>query len=244
MFTDCARMLMFVYNRDAGDDEINSHLPKMHAYQRMRDALEQKIPGSQNGSPPGNRGLCCPKLLLGNEQSFSTTRRSLSAHTVGIPWHKIPETLKYAMHSTLELGVKFIWIDALCIVQDDEADWKEQASQMGMVYGNALLTLSATASYGIQHGCFSARQSQVYYKLGNHLSSLDGVDAYARKACEDIHSALFERMDDFTDAQGMTHFRLLLRGWAFQERLLSRRTLHCGPEELAWGVHQQSPMRV
>lgn len=138
------------------------------------------------------------------------------------------------MQATIELGVEFIWIDALCIIQDDLGDWKEQASQIGTIYKNALLTISAAASNNIASGLFVGQRNQTH-KLKSHLSATTGVDIYARKACKQTHVGLFEHVVAL--GEGHQEHKLLpvvSRGWIFQERVQSRRILHCGPEELAW----------
>ncbi|KAK2766948.1 hypothetical protein FQN54_006263 [Arachnomyces sp. PD_36] len=191
--------------------------------------------------------------VWGSGEHFKTTKDNMASHYSSIPWDRIPKTLSDAMRLTLELGVEFIWIDALCIIQDDPDDWEEQAKQMGAIYDNALLTISATAADGIHSGCFPDRQNEVH-KLRNRLSSLGDVDIYVRDSCEETHDALFGDHNEESEAlqmlmeispstrpQLLTRFPVLSRGWIFQERMMSRRMLHCGPEELTWeclsGVH-------
>ena len=48
----------------------------------------------------------------------------------------------------------FLWIDSLCIIEDDAADWETEASRMGDVYANAYLTVAALASMDDSSGCF------------------------------------------------------------------------------------------
>lgn len=165
--------------------------------------------------------------------SLLTTKSNFSAHVAGIPWDKFPRTMKDAMSLALELGVKFIWIDAVCIVQDDTDDWTEQAAQFGRIYENALLTVSATASRDVHSGCFSSQHNRGY-QLRNRLSSTADIDIYARRACGETHDALFEGEDKYGVIDELTRFPILSRGWTFQERMLSWRMVHCGPEELAW----------
>jgi hypothetical protein len=51
-----------------------------------------------------------------------------------------------AIHITRKLGVRYLWIDALCIIQDDEEDWMREAASMYEIYNNALLVISASNS--------------------------------------------------------------------------------------------------
>ncbi|KAE8150466.1 heterokaryon incompatibility protein-domain-containing protein [Aspergillus avenaceus] len=188
-------------------------------------------------SRPGQQGdYIALSYCWGTGEPFTTTSHNLSAHTQGIPWKKIPNTIKDAMRVTLDLGVEFIWIDALCIVQDDASDWADQACKMGDIYENALLTVSATASDGIRTGLFHNQRSP-YHKLNPRLASLGSVDIYARKPCKETHHVIFEGGEHFTMRSirdSLSGFPILSRGWTFQERILSRRVLHLGPEELAW----------
>lgn len=185
--------------------------------------------------PSGQRGdYITLSYCWGSTEHFLTTQRNTSSHTAGIPWDRIPQTLKNAMQLTLELGVEFIWIDALCIVQDDANDWRQHAVKMGEIYQNALLTISATASQNIHSGIFVGQRYPAH-NLSGRLSSMGGVDIYVRRACRQTHVGLFEHVKLLGEGhRERGSLSILSRGWIFQERILSRRLLHCGPEELAW----------
>ncbi|KAE8316065.1 heterokaryon incompatibility protein-domain-containing protein [Aspergillus transmontanensis] len=170
----------------------------------------------------------------GGENHLLTTQNTIRSHKAGIPWSKIPQTLKDAMHLTLELGVEFIWIDALCIIQDDLVDWKEEAFKFGSVYRDALITISATASPNTTSGIFCGQRSQ-RHKLRTHVASMKNIDIYMRQACSTTHVGLFEHLNIFGNGyQEEEALPILGRGWTFQERILSRRLLHCSGEEIAW----------
>ncbi|KAB8199112.1 heterokaryon incompatibility protein-domain-containing protein [Aspergillus parasiticus] len=185
----------------------------------------------------------------GGEKHLLTTQNTIRSHKAGIPWSKIPQTLKDAMHLTLELGVEFIWIDALCIIQDDLVDWKEEASKFGSVYRSALITISATASPNTTSGIFCDQRSQ-RHKLRTHVASMKNIDIYMRQACSTTHVGLFEHLNIFGNGyQEEEALPILGRGWTFQERILSRRLLHCSGEEIAWecfsgDIHCECASRV
>ncbi|KAE8345164.1 heterokaryon incompatibility protein-domain-containing protein [Aspergillus arachidicola] len=113
----------------------------------------------------------------GGEKHLLTTQNTIRSHKAGIPWSKLPQTLKDAMHLSLELGVEFIWIDALWIIQDDLVDWKEEASKFGSVYRDALITTSATASPNTTSGIFCGQRSHKH-KLRTHVASMKNIDIY------------------------------------------------------------------
>jgi hypothetical protein len=65
------------------------------------------------------------------------------------------------MSLTEALGFEYIWIDALCVIQDDLADWRAEAAKMHSVYRDAVLTISAAASKGVDKGCFITRETEL-----------------------------------------------------------------------------------
>ncbi|KAH9204844.1 hypothetical protein DL95DRAFT_271743, partial [Leptodontidium sp. 2 PMI_412] len=55
---------------------------------------------------------------------------------------------------TRSLGIRYLWIDCLCIIEDDPQDWEQQAAAISSVYRHAYLTISASASLDSTSGCF------------------------------------------------------------------------------------------
>lgn len=171
-------------------------------------------------------------------RSLTTTKSSYAARVTGISWEDFPNTIRDAMIFTQNIGVQFIWIDALCIIQDDAEDWRVEAAKMASIYENALLTLSATASDSTNSGCFPTPRAKSH-KLSKQLSSPFGsVDVYARLSFHHAHNVLFEYGGDgyIHDLDELIRegYPVLTRGWIFQERVLSSRTVHCAPGELLW----------
>lgn len=93
----------------------------------------------------------------GERQNLVTTTLNLAIRRSGIPWPHIPQTLRDAILFAHHPGIHYIWIDALCILQDDMGDWMREASKMGEIYRNATLTLSATSSPNVSSGIFQSR---------------------------------------------------------------------------------------
>ncbi|KAK0750915.1 heterokaryon incompatibility protein-domain-containing protein [Schizothecium vesticola] len=80
-----------------------------------------------------------------NRPTTRTLTSTLAAHLVALP-HPLPQTFADAVAVTRALDIPYLWIDSLCIVQDDRADWAREASLMGDVYANALVTVAADAA--------------------------------------------------------------------------------------------------
>lgn len=76
-------------------------------------------------------------------KSLSTTSANFRAHCHEIPLDSLPKTFRDAVLVTRGLGLRFLWIDSLCIIQDSKEDWDFEASRMAKVYNNAYLTIAA-----------------------------------------------------------------------------------------------------
>ena len=89
--------------------------------------------------------------------SLLTTRGNLSDHLEGIKFSKLPKTFQDAVTITRELGIRYLWIDGLCIIQRDEEDWAIESAQMAEVYQNACLVIAAAGAAHPGEGCFSGK---------------------------------------------------------------------------------------
>jgi hypothetical protein len=87
----------------------------------------------------------------------TTTSLTLEAHKSGISASELPRTFQDAVTITQQLGVQYLWIDSLCIIQDSRSDWEVEASKMGDVYVNSFLTIAASSSADDSTGCFTRR---------------------------------------------------------------------------------------
>ncbi|KAH8723060.1 heterokaryon incompatibility protein-domain-containing protein, partial [Phaeosphaeriaceae sp. PMI808] len=72
-----------------------------------------------------------------------TTKANISLHKQGIHYSSLPNTFKDAIVATRKMGFRYLWIDALCIIQDDLHDWASQAPLMGAIFQNASCTIAA-----------------------------------------------------------------------------------------------------
>lgn len=136
------------------------------------------------------------------------------------------------MQLALRLGLRYIWIDSLCIIQDDAEDWEVQSALMSEIYQNAVLTIAATSSNGDNEGCCT-RSAQRTPDLEVTLPEDIG-------ACHIGVRMPLNHFDAQTADGLLDHFPLLTRGWAFQERLLSPRVLHICESELVWECREAS----
>jgi len=85
-------------------------------------------------------------------QQLKTTRSNMGYHMQAIPQDKLPQVVKDAIRVTRELGIRYLWKDALCILQDDGSDRDYQCTQMDNIYGNAYVTICSASSANCEEG--------------------------------------------------------------------------------------------
>lgn len=168
----------------------------------------------------------------GTVRSCVTTQDTLEERRKGIHWEEIPETFQGAVKLAFKLGFKYLWIDSLCIIQDDADDWDIESAKMADIYEFSDLTIAATASAGDAHGWHTVPSNATQGILLDLPDSLKAPRIGVRK--------LISHWDDIESRSLRNRFPLLSRGWAFQERLLSRRILHFCGTELAYECRELS----
>jgi hypothetical protein len=92
----------------------------------------------------------------GSSTITKTTKANLQSRLNGITFNELTRTMQDAVTITRRLGIKFLWIDAICIIQDSHSDWSDEAGNMASVYRNAFFTISAAAAADHSEGCFAA----------------------------------------------------------------------------------------
>ena len=68
------------------------------------------------------------------------------------------KTSQDAITLTRQLNIQYIWIDSLCVIQDDESDWPTEATKMAGIYANTELVISAASSSDGTGGLFNTRK--------------------------------------------------------------------------------------
>ena len=151
------------------------------------------------------------------------------SHRAGIDVGRFPQTLQDAIYIAKRLGFRYLWIDSVCIVQDDDDDWAEQSAAMTQVYGGARLNISATSGENSEWGIL---RSIPQHGIQIGRVTVPRVDHYGNGEGEE------ERRDIFVgkplDVLDLEDKHLASRGWVFQERLVSVATLHYTDEGMLW----------
>lgn len=88
---------------------------------------------------------------------LKTTKDSLRDHKSGLIFAHLPKTLQHAVIIARRFKIPYLWIDALCIIQDDPEDWARESSMMCDVYSSAYLIIVASNSLSTSHGIFTSQ---------------------------------------------------------------------------------------
>jgi hypothetical protein len=119
----------------------------------------------------------------GSVQIVKLLRSNLEEFTRRIPLSRLPKTFREAIAVTHRLGVRYIWIVSLCIMQDpdDLSDWKVQAALMHKVYTHSLYNISAAAAKDDSQGLFrsssvnNVHTTEIDIFIGTPATNVQGV---------------------------------------------------------------------
>jgi len=166
----------------------------------------------------------------GGESHIKTTTENISTHCTEIKIANLPRTFAEAVSVTRKLGIRYLWIDSLCIIQNDRKDWEVEAALMHQYYKQSLLTIAATDGNNSEAGLFRER------------------DGLAKRPCElrvaDTHGS-FRYLYAYSNSMSFQLTKSSLSGsykptplhsraWVFQEQALSPRILTYGCDGISW----------
>jgi hypothetical protein len=166
---------------------------------------------------------CWGKLL-----PLRTVHANLTQHKRSILWSQLPTAFQNAIGIARRLNISYLWIDALCIIQDDKHDWETESAKMAEIYGNAFLTLCAAASKDSTESLFQSLSSNFTQQ------ELKGyADIFVRTPI--LHEHLID-LSTFTEAASIPKdaHPIFYRAWTFQEMSLSPRVIFFGKYEISW----------
>ena len=148
---------------------------------------------------------------------FRTLPSNYKKHLKDIPFDSLPMTFKDAVKVTHGLGIQYLWIDSFCIIQEDDKDWENESKRMEDVFSNAYVTIAASCASHMDDGFLKSRPSRTCIPM---------------KSSEGQHYYVCECIDDFhRDAE---QAELNTRGWVFQERALSARSIFFTKRQVYW----------
>ncbi|KAL3601519.1 hypothetical protein FPOAC2_05783 [Fusarium poae] len=171
-------------------------------------------------------------------KQLMTTKDVLQKHLDEIPMEKVPLTVADSIRVCRALEIRYLWVDALCIIQGDRDDWSNESFQMSSIYENSYLTLCIvqgdSCSSGFLHKDYNPPNVRVKFqsKLNNSVSGnitlrmLHPPSATVRRCTK--QEGKYGRPDDSAGNSDINEVSWSKRGWTFQEDQLAPRKVFFG----------------
>ncbi|KAH7128775.1 heterokaryon incompatibility protein-domain-containing protein [Dendryphion nanum] len=219
-------------------NEDSPRLPK-----RVLDIGADDIDGIRLSQP---QNISAPYICLSYcwgiaAGTITTTQENVDDHLRHIPWNNLPILFQDAIRICRALKIRYLWIDALCIIQNSTADWEIESARMASIYSQSFLTIAASSCPNPKTGLFGDRwtnfESRVprapkpRFPIGTITTESDGYFVHVRPQ---LHLAHERFQDSASASEHKIDAPLLTRAWVLQERLLPSRIIHIHSEELVW----------
>lgn len=163
----------------------------------------------------------------GTAPLITTLRGTVTARLDRIEFLHLSRTFQDAATIAREMKLRYLWIDSLCIIQDDSSDWERESARMGDIYRNAFITIAAAGARDGSEGCFIPRLEPILEPVCFQQTSSKGEEG-------SMWIGLYP--GDFISS--VTSGPLNARGWVLQERVLASRTVHFAKEQVFWECDQ------
>ena len=205
----------------------------------MPTRLLEVVPGSDRiylrlqDSPaltpsPDNRYVALSHCWGQGGTPFTTTHSTLPSRIAGIDVNTLPQTFQDSVTLTERLGLRYLWIDSLCIIQDDADDWAREAARMASVYRNAHLVLNASNSEADSLGFLRPRDRPDTVRLPPS-SQQEKQPLYLR-----LLPPTESRWSAPAGQDNLTGEPISSRAWCLQERSLPVRALQYASHQIFW----------
>ena len=150
-------------------------------------------------------------------QVFQTSKSTVQAFSQprGLRLENLPKTIADTVHLVQEIGERYLWIDSLCIVQDDDYDKASYISQMDLIYACSIYTIVAAVGEDCQ-------------------ARLPGLCRRTRTPKQQFVQVSPDLGLIFQKVDGFNRSRWSHRGWTYQELQLSRRALIFYEDKMIW----------
>lgn len=189
---------------------------------------------------------------------FKTTMANEKQHMGGIREDLLPRTFRHAIKLVRSLEIPYLWIDSLCIVQDDPLEWQSEASYMEDYYSGSTLTIAATDALDSNGGCFPEDDDSIEFGSASCINECSKTPFQSESTSKErqqqhpsypnaqVFSYTCQTGDTNTASNIMVRLQyshprsirrrahLSTRGWVLQEQILSHRTVHCMKSEIYW----------
>lgn len=182
--------------------------------------------------------------VWGNDYQLRLTSQTIREFRKRLPsdnnsaMPRLPRTIRDTMKVTRALGYRFLWVDALCIVQDSPDDLEIQLAQMDHIYGLAAVTIVARASKSSDSGLPGVSIPRNWLNGENLTSMVNwGLHVGCLEALDSEYEVYEEKYGELADKACY-----MWRGWTFQEQILSTRALEFNRRRLVFWCGRPLPV--
>nr|OQO27333.1 hypothetical protein B0A51_07587 [Rachicladosporium sp. CCFEE 5018]OQO30178.1 hypothetical protein B0A51_03522 [Rachicladosporium sp. CCFEE 5018] len=165
------------------------------------------------------------------------TADNIAAYMSSVPWDMLTKSFRDAIVTARRLGIRYIWIDSLCILQagdGSDQDWREHATAIRSVYSRSMLNISIARAESGDEGAFVTRDPSsvtachVLWQVEYHPKSVELTASFwtIRRATQHASAAV-------------RTLPLYFRGWVVQERYLAPRVVHFGSDRIFWECNEE-----
>ena len=154
-------------------------------------------------------------------EMLTTTQQTLPSRTENIMFDTMPRAFQDALIISQALSIPYLWIDSLCILQDDARDWQIESSRMADIFSNAYLTVVAAVGSSCHDSFLDPAPLgptctiPLTLNLGRRVEGQFSLRFRTRRGTSD-------KMADIIRSKWIS------RGWTFQEERLAQRVLIFG----------------
>ena len=156
----------------------------------------------------------------GGPQKSALVQNNLDQYRCCLPMDEISQSIKDAIKVVRAVGMRYLWVDALCIIQDSEVDKNSEIATMDGVYYRALFTISAESAATAQEGFLAPRDTPTSYQVPVRCP-----DGSFGTMC--LYS--YDKRDGSSSLDPLE-----TRAWTFQESILSTRLAIFSSKTLKW----------
>ncbi|KAJ4267702.1 hypothetical protein NW762_003816 [Fusarium torreyae] len=229
------------FDREQSLSRIRTWLDSSTTISRLAPRLPTRLLHCRPSTDPKDK----PTVRLVNTQNLDTSTRYVAlSHRWGavrplmllqdledefydnIAFDSIPATFQDAIRLSDALGIEYIWIDSLCIIQDSKDDWHTEAAHMASVYSQAYVTISATAAQD------SAAGLREQHPMLKHPCEI--MPSWSGFSREEMPPGAVRIINKGAFCDEVLSQPLFRRGWVFQEWILSPKTIHVARDQLWW----------
>ncbi|KAF7531117.1 hypothetical protein G7054_g9175 [Neopestalotiopsis clavispora] len=154
-----------------------------------------------------------------DSKKFRLLKENLDTLKENIDYAQLPQTFQDVVDVSRQLEVQYLWLDSICIIQNDTKDWASESTKMESVYSSSYVTIAASSAASSLVGLPKQRPERPCVRIGDFYFA-ENIDNFEN----DVEKAVLNS-----------------RGWVFQEHALSRRCIHFTSGQIYWecgdGIH-------